>query len=98
MPRRISYILADDIELIKQQLNAFLLANGYPGLYPKNPLDIACRFVLSASMGNAHIVRIYRDFLKLYKLDGYVLRGDPADISTSALSEAAADYGAVRAG
>lgn len=68
------------------QLNMFLLANGYPRLYVKNPLDIACRFVLGASAGDEHIVCIYRDFLKFYKLDGYTLSGDPADISTSVLS------------
>jgi hypothetical protein len=68
------------------ELNAFLNANCYPRLYMKNPLDVACRFVLSKSAGDARVVNVYRDFLTLYKLDAYVLSDSPADISTGALS------------
>jgi transcriptional regulator with XRE-family HTH domain len=70
-----------------EQLNGFLAANCYPRLYAKNPLDIACRFLLAnAAEAGANIVRIYRDFLRVYKLDGYVLREDPADAATAVLS------------
>ena len=70
----------------EKQLNIFLEANCYPRLYAKNPLDIACRFVLSRAAGNDNTVRIYRDFLRMYKLEEYVLRGDPMDIDTPAIS------------
>lgn len=74
------------LEMNEAELNSFLLANCYPKLYMKNPLDIACRFVLTRSAGNKKAVSIYRDFLRLYQLNDYTLHGDPTGISTSALS------------
>jgi len=69
------------------RLNKFLEANSYPVLYAKNPLDVACRFVLSTSSGNEHIVQVYRDFIKLYKLDAYTLNKEPLDVATTVLSQ-----------
>ncbi len=70
------------------QLDRFLQVNGYPRLYAKNPLDAACRFVVSTTAGNERIVSLYRDFLKLYKLDKYMMDSDPAGIDTTLLSRA----------
>jgi hypothetical protein len=68
------------------ELNSFLKANCYPRLYSKNPLDVACRFILSKSAGDNDIVSIYRKFLTNYNLDSYVLSDAPDTISTSDLS------------
>lgn len=68
------------------ELNQFLLQNDYPRLYSKNPLDAACRFVLSQIAGNEHIVEVYRSFIMLYELDTYSLKHEPLDIDTELLS------------
>jgi transcriptional regulator with XRE-family HTH domain len=70
----------------ERQINIFLSANCYPRLYMKNPLDAACRFVLSQYAGNENVVKVYKDFLSAYKYDTFALCRDPADISTSELS------------
>ncbi len=73
-------------------LNDFLLANCYPRLYAKNPLDAACRFILSSHAGHEKVVELYRNFLKLYKLNTYVLTREPKDIATTFMSR---DFGQI---
>lgn len=68
------------------ELSLFLQKNGYPKLYAKNPMDAACRFILNSSAGDEQVVTAYRDFLKLYGLDSYLLNPNPADIATTVLS------------
>ncbi len=68
------------------QLNAFLCANCYPRLYAKNPLDMVCRFVLSGFSGSAEIITKYRNVLEQYGLNDYILKAEPANIATIALS------------
>ncbi len=77
-------------------LNAFLYANGYPGLYVKNPLDSACKLVLLMMAGKENIVPVYRSFLDEYGLNVYVPSPDRQDIATTVMSrafDAVADFG-----
>ncbi|GHU64444.1 hypothetical protein AGMMS49983_10170 [Clostridia bacterium] len=68
------------------ELNHFLLANGYPKLYAKNPLDLACRFVMAHYSNPESIVEGYREFLRVEKLDLMRLRPATERISTGAMS------------
>ncbi len=69
-----------------EELNDFLCRNCYPRLYVKNPLDIVCRFILDAFSGSGDIIEKYRDMIKSYKLDDYILTDEPEEIKTNYLS------------
>ena len=68
------------------QLNTFLMANFYPRLYSKNPLDAACRVVLTKTIGREFAVKVYKDFLRQYNYDTYTINREPTDIFTTELS------------
>jgi transcriptional regulator with XRE-family HTH domain len=70
----------------EKQLNTFLLANCYPRLYMKNPLDAACRFVLSKAAGNENVVKIYNEFANIYNYNTFTLHKEPMDMYTAELS------------
>lgn len=70
----------------EQEVNTFLLANCYPRLYTKNPLDAACRLMLSEWAGDENAVKVYKEFLAKCNYDTFVLYSEPVDISTGALS------------
>jgi len=55
----------------EDELNNMLLNMGYPGLYVKNPLDAALRFLLPYSAGNANPVNIYTQMLQDCHLKNY---------------------------
>lgn len=50
-------------------LNRFLLCNGYPALYVKNPLDAAARLLLARSAGEEDLVPLYRQLIARLGLD-----------------------------
>lgn len=54
-----------------QELNAFLLENGYPRLSAKNPLDNVCRLILRTYRGSAKIVAEYRALIEQYRLKSF---------------------------
>lgn len=68
------------------ELKEFLQRNSYPGLYVKNPLDVACRFVLAASAGQENVVRDYRECIQRHHLEDYTLQEDLVDIATTMMS------------
>ncbi|MDR2444201.1 MAG: helix-turn-helix domain-containing protein [Deltaproteobacteria bacterium] len=71
------------------ELNKFLLSNCYPPLYAKNPLDLACRFILSKkdAFKLEKIVEVYNQFLKAKDLNRFLLSDDTEDIPTVNLSQ-----------
>jgi len=78
----------------EKQLNSFLLANCYPRLYVKNPLDAACRFVLTQLQGDEYIVDAYRGYIKTYIPKAEViLNHKPSDINSGDLSR---NFGGVK--
>lgn len=70
----------------EEELNKFLRANSYPGLYAKNPLDVICRFVLSHSRGHEHMVQNYRAYIERNGLVDHILLKDPVEVATDMLS------------
>jgi len=70
----------------EKELNTFLLANCYPRLYMKNPLDAACRFLLSQSAGKEFVVNVYNEFISIYNYNAFTLHSEPADMYTAELS------------
>jgi hypothetical protein len=72
----------------QSELNSFLLANNYPRLYAKNPLDGACRIILLKSAGKEGIVEEYRNLLLQHDLNAYALSDSPDEIHTSKLEDA----------
>ena len=68
------------------ELNEFLLKNGYPRLYLKNPLDSAARLLLLQSAGEDDIVELYRDLVKRLKLDRLTTLSDETPFATAVMS------------
>jgi len=80
----------------ESELNSFLLANCYPRLYMKNPLDAACRFVLSQSAGEDFAVKVYNEFISIYNYNSFTLHSEPADIYTAELSRNIGDVTSIK--
>lgn len=79
-----------------EDLNAFLLKNGYPRLYVRNPLDSAARMLLRQSAGASDMVDMYRGLIRRLKLDEMKTLSDETPFTTTVMSEelqAAADRG-----
>ena len=69
-----------------EALNEFLLKNGYPGLYLKNPLDSAARLLLLQSSGVEDIVDLYRGLVKRLKLERLSTLNDETPFETAVMS------------
>ncbi|MDR0949565.1 MAG: protein kinase [Lachnospiraceae bacterium] len=69
------------------ELGSFLLANNYPRLYIKNPLDALCRTTLLDLAGKEGIVGEYKKSLLQNKLNSYSLADSPDDIPTFYLDQ-----------
>lgn len=70
----------------EKALNEFLYSNCYPRLYAKSPLDNACKLVLKTFAGRSDVVKLYRDFLDMYKLKAYTPSPDRVEIPTYVMS------------
>jgi transcriptional regulator with XRE-family HTH domain len=70
----------------RKELDSFLMKNGYPRLYLKNPLDAACLFLFGKSPGQGTTVSAYRDFQARLGLGSYSLDPHPAVLATAELS------------
>lgn len=55
----------------EKKLNLFLVHNGYPGLFMKNPLDAVAVHLLKESAGRKTIVALYRTLLEKLSLNDY---------------------------
>lgn len=58
----------------EEELNAFLLTNGYPHLNAKNPLDDACRLILRTHRGRADIASRYLELIEQHRLNSWQLQ------------------------
>ena len=67
-------------------LNAFLLYNGYPRLYVKNPLDSAARLLLLSKAGQPDIVPLYRELTKRLGLEKAATVDEEAPLATVVMS------------
>ena len=67
-------------------LNAFLLKNGYPVLYIKNPLDSAARLLILQSAGAPDLVDLYRELVHRLKLDKLTTYSDRTLYETTVMS------------
>lgn len=67
-------------------LNAFLLFNGYPRLYVKNPLDSAARLLLLRHGGRPDAVSLYRELIGRLGLEGPSETRGEAPLATTVLS------------
>lgn len=67
-------------------LNEFLLCNGYPGLYLKNPLDSAARLLLLNSSGRPDIVSMYRELVERLGLSLMTTVDEEAPLATAIMS------------
>lgn len=69
-----------------ESLNTFLLRNGYPALYVKNPLDSAARLLILQSSGAPDLVDLYRALVRRLKLDNLTTYSDRTFYETSVMS------------
>ena len=69
-----------------ESLNAFLLKNGYPSLYVKNPLDSAARLLILQSAGASDLVEMYRELVHRLKLDKLTSYSDKTLYETTVMS------------
>ena len=67
-------------------LNAFLLKNGYPALYVKNPLDSAARLLILQRAGAPDLVDLYRELVHRLKLDKLTTYSDRTLYETTVMS------------
>ena len=67
-------------------LNTFLLNNGYPALYVKNPLDSAARLLILQSAGAPDLVELYRALVRRLKLDKLTTYSDRTFYETTVMS------------
>ena len=68
-------------------LNSFLLQNGYPVLYVKNPLDSAARLLLLQSAGAPDLVEMYRALVHRLHLDKLSTYSDRTIYETTVMSK-----------
>ena len=78
------------------ELDSFLLKNGYPKLYIKNPLDGAAKLLLEKNVERNDIVDLYRELVDRLGLNEFSTIEEESPIATSVMSEALEE--AVRAG
>ena len=69
-----------------ESLNTFLLQNGYPVLYLKNPLDGAARLLLLQKAGSPDVVVLYRALVRRLKLDRLATLSDKTPFETAVMS------------
>ncbi|SEP66547.1 hypothetical protein SAMN02910369_00409 [Lachnospiraceae bacterium NE2001] len=74
--------------LTASELDTFLLKNGYPRLYIRNPLDGAAKLLLERSAGNPDIVKMYRELVDRLGLSEYTTVYEEAPLATTAMSAA----------
>ena len=74
------------LEMDTDSLNAFLLRNGYPALYVKNPLDSAARLLILQSAGAPDLVELYRMLVHRLKLDNLTTYSDRTFYETTVMS------------
>lgn len=74
------------LEYDAAELNSFLLKNGYPALYVKNPLDSAARLLLTDHAGKSDTVALYRELVKRLGLSDISICCDGAALSTRVMS------------
>lgn len=74
------------LEYDAAELNSFLLKNGYPALYVKNPMDSAARLLLAEHAGKNDTVELYRELVKRLGLSDLVICQDGAALSTGVMS------------
>lgn len=67
-------------------LNVFLLHNGYPRLYLKNPLDSAARLLLLSNAGRQDIVNMYRELVERLGLSRLTTVDEEAPLATTVMS------------
>lgn len=70
----------------EEALNTFLLQNGYPRLYVKNPLDGAARRLLHNHISSAMIVGMYRELAERLSLDGGPPQKNAEPLATAVMS------------
>ena len=69
-----------------EELNKFLLQNGYPKLYLKNPPDSAARLLLINSTGRANIVGVYRELVERLGLSRLATVDEEMPLYTAVMS------------
>jgi len=69
-----------------EALDEFLLRNGYPRLYVKNPLDSAARLLLLQSAGESDVVKLYRALVKRLGLGNMDTLSDDTPFTTAVMS------------
>ena len=74
------------LEMSAEELDSFLLCNGYPKLYIKNPLDGAARLLLLNSQGNPSLIEMYRELINRLGLDKLSGVYDDPPLSTAVMS------------
>ena len=67
-------------------LNSFLLSNGFPRLYVKNPLDSAARLLLLRCAGIPDIVELYRQLTERLGLGNLPTGEDENPLATTVMS------------
>ncbi len=78
------------------ELDTFLLSNGYPKLYIKNPLDGAARVLMEKCGGKSDIVDLYRALIERLGLSDLSTVDEEPPLATAVMSGALVD--AVKAG
>lgn len=79
-----------------EALNTFLLRNGYPVLYVRNPLDSAARLLLLQKAGDPDVVEMYRTLVHRLNLDRLAPHSERSRFETAVMSmelKKAADKG-----
>lgn len=70
----------------EKKLNLFLIHNGYPGLFMKNPLDAVAVHLLQESAGRKTIVALYRTLLEKLSLNDYAPPAGYVQIASDPIS------------
>lgn len=70
-----------------EALNRFLLMNGYPRLYVKNPLDSAARYLLDKSAGEPDIVETYHILIQRLHLNRLTTEYDEEPLESTVMSK-----------
>ncbi len=70
----------------EHKLNLFLVHNGYPGLFMKNPLDAVAVHLLKESAGKKTVVALYRTLLQKLSLNDYTPPAGYVEISSDPVS------------
>ena len=68
------------------ELDGFLLRNGYPRLYIRNPLDSAARLLLVNAAGRPDVVKMYRDLSDRLGLSEYTTMDDELPLASAFMS------------